>query len=355
MREEEDVLVEAEDYNKTGILLTFASGEQRVLDINHIFNIGNDPHLSDAIKQRWKIMYDNGDFFKYEIISGDLVFGGWVEIFAEDLKKQTTALDVYQYFERSEKLFVHYGSAHFDKSRFIEAKNRKGIDTKPNGGLWGTPVESQNTWLKWCAENDYRTYDTENCFYFRLDTPCNWKTIHNKEEWKQLPKREDVLDRFEVIDFETVKRDGIGDGYPIYAIETAFDDDDEFFDCFRGYDCDSVVVLNDAILIENYDAKYCNNPLKLTDLLPIHFFKEIRENVLVSCLLRSPDEKTYFYVEEPDIHYGFKILVACISEGRIVELGGYTEEEALALIEEVKPYKGELEQILAKERVLLVH
>lgn len=355
MRFDEDLLVKADDYNKKSILLTFESGEQRVLDINRLFNISKDPHLSDEIKQRWKNMYDNGDFFKYEILSGDLVFGGWVEIFAEDIKKQTIPLAVYQNFERSEKLFVHYGSAHFDKNRFNEARNRKGIDSKPIGGLWGTPIESQHTWLKWCEENNFRTYDFENCFYFRLDIPSNWTTIHNKEEWKLLPKREDVPDRFEVIDFETVKREGIGDGYPLYAIETAFDDDDEFFDCFQGYDCDSVVVLSDAILIENYDAKYTSNPIKLTDLKPIHFFKEIRENVLVSCLLRSPDEKAYFYVEEPDIHYGFKMLVACISDGRIVELGGYTEEEALALIEEVKPYKGELEQILAKERVLLVH
>lgn len=118
-----DLLVKAENYNKTSILLTFESGEQRVLDINHLFDIVGDPHLSDAVKQRWKKMYDEGDFFKYEICTGDLVFGSWVEIFAEDLKKQTIKLNVYKFFESSEKLFVHYGAKHFDKNRFIEAKN----------------------------------------------------------------------------------------------------------------------------------------------------------------------------------------------------------------------------------------
>jgi hypothetical protein len=92
-KKEKDLLVKVEDYNKTSILLSFESGEQRVLDINHLLHINNDPHLSDAIKQRWKIMYDKGDFFKYEICMGDLVFGGWVEIFAEDLKKQTILLE----------------------------------------------------------------------------------------------------------------------------------------------------------------------------------------------------------------------------------------------------------------------
>lgn len=51
----------------------FKSGEQRVLDINWLFTAWNDPHLSCAIKQRWKKMYDNGAFFNYEIQLGDLV------------------------------------------------------------------------------------------------------------------------------------------------------------------------------------------------------------------------------------------------------------------------------------------
>jgi hypothetical protein len=60
-------------------------------------------------------------------------------------------------------------------------------------------------------------------------------------------------------------------------------------------------------------------------------------------------------VEEPDRHYGFKMLVACISDYRIVEVCGYSEEEALSLIDEIKPYKEELKQILSQRRVLLVH
>lgn len=170
-----------------------------------------------------------------------------------------------------------------------------------------------------------------------------------------MPKRKDVPPNCEVIDFERIMRHGIGDGCPLYAIETAFEDDDEFSDCFLGYDCDSVVVLSDRILIENYDAKVSDNPLKLTDLTPVFPFKQIRGNIQVCCLRRSPDEKAYIYFEEPDIHYGFKILVACISDGRIVEIGGYTQEEAHGLIEEMKPYRKELEQILADNRVLLAY
>jgi hypothetical protein len=355
MREEKDLLVKAEDYNSTSILLTFASGEQRVLDINHLFSIGNDPHLSDEIKQRWKIMYDKGDFFKYEISIGDLVFGGWVEIFAEDLKKQTIPFEIYrQSDEQSKKLFVHYGSKHFDMQRFVEARNRTVFDFKPYGGLWGSPVDTEHSWLTWCQENDFRVYSPDDCFYFRLDMPLNWITIHNQQEWNMLPKRTDAKEGFMVVDFEAVQKQGIGDGLPLYAIETAFADYDVYSDCFPGYDCDSVVVLKDVNLIENYDAKDSDHPLTLEDLLPIKFFKEIRENISVSCLVRSPDDKAYIYVEEPDAHYGFKILVACISDGRIVEIGGYSEAEARMLIDEISPYKEELEHILKQNRVLMV-
>ena len=50
----------------------FKAGEQRVLDINWLFTTWNDLHLSCAIKQRWKKMYDNGAFFNYKIQLGDL-------------------------------------------------------------------------------------------------------------------------------------------------------------------------------------------------------------------------------------------------------------------------------------------
>lgn len=349
-----DLLVKVSPYNSTSLLLTFESGEQRVLDINRLFNF-NDPHLSDAIKLRWKTMYDEGEFFHYDILDGDLVFGGWVEIFAEDLKKQTVPLAIYQKLELENKIFVHYGSNHFDQSRFVEAKNWCGLNAKPYGGLWGSPVDSEKSWLKWCERNEYKSYLKEECFYFRLVTAYNWTTIRSKEEWLKYPKRSDVAyEKYTILDFEKIMKTGIGDGIPFYAIATEFEDEDEYEECFPGYDCDSIIVLNDSILIENYDAKRMEHPLKLTDLKPVYPFMEIRGNIQVCCLLRSPDEKAYIYFEEPDIHYGFKILVACITDGRIVEVGGYSEEEAYALIEEMKPFTSEIERIVHENRILLV-
>ena len=56
-------------------------------------------------------------------------------MFAEDIKERTIEFDIYKHFEKREKIFVHYGSKHFDNSGFMKVHNRIGCDTKPDGGL----------------------------------------------------------------------------------------------------------------------------------------------------------------------------------------------------------------------------
>ena len=57
-----DELIEVKPYNNISLLLTFTSCEQRILDINRLFSIQHH-QLSETIKMRWKIMYDQGEFF----------------------------------------------------------------------------------------------------------------------------------------------------------------------------------------------------------------------------------------------------------------------------------------------------
>ena len=64
-----------------------------------------------------------------------------------------------------------------------------------------------------------------------------------------------------------------------------------------------------------------------------------------------PDEKMYVYCEQPSEHYFLKSLVACISDGRIVEVCGYTEKEANLIIEEILKDKDELERRIIENRV----
>lgn len=90
----QDRLIKAEVYNETSILLTFESGEQRVLDLHHLLALENEPHLSEPIKQRWKNMWKKENILKSKVLSGDLVFEGWVEIFGEDLKRWTEKINI---------------------------------------------------------------------------------------------------------------------------------------------------------------------------------------------------------------------------------------------------------------------
>lgn len=256
--------------------------------------------------------------------------------------------------EKEKKLFVHYGSEHFDRKRFNVAKNEEQW-IKPVGGLWGFPVDSQYSWKKWCEDNDFKSYAVNECFFFRLASPCNWSIIHSREEWEKYPKQPQLLGLgHAAIDYEMIAKSGMGDGFPIYAIVTEFEDREEFDFCFCGYDCDSVLVLNDSILIENYDAKFTENPLTLQDLLPLKPIKIIRDNIQVSCLLRAPDDKFYIYCEEPSVHYGFKTLVACINDERIVEVCGYSEKEAKDLLAEILNFRDEIEITIRENQVLFV-
>ena len=224
------------------------------------------------------------------------------------------------------KFFVHYGAEHFDRNCFTPVRNSKNDKNhkKLVGGLCGYPVDPK-----------YR--EEKNCFFFRLASPCNQAVISSREEWEKYPKQpQATVSGHAVLDYQRIARQGLGDGIPIYAIVTQFADRQAFRECFWEDNGDPVLVLNDAILIENYDAKYTENPLTLEDLLPLRHFKTLGKDIEVSCPLRSPDGKRYVYVEEPSTHYGFKTLVGCLSDERIVEVCGYTEQEAKDLMAKIK-------------------
>ena len=54
-------------------------------------------------------------------------------------------------------IFIHYGSEHFDRTRFCEVKNGDELLwlQKPKGGLWGSPVDSDYGWARWCDDNKF--------------------------------------------------------------------------------------------------------------------------------------------------------------------------------------------------------
>ena len=122
-----------------------------------------------------------------------------------------------------------------------------------------------------------------------------------------------------------------GDGYSIYALNIDFDDMEELNECFPGYDCNCVIVLDDGIIFENRTMKEEKGLIVMSDLLPMKWVTTILGDMELSKLLGSPDGKQYFYLEQPDQRYGFKTLVASFY-GDIVENRGFSANEIECII-----------------------
>ena len=242
---------------------------------------------------------------------------------------------------KEDKLYIHFGLDHFDKEKFKKVKNRK-LGLKPQYGLWGSPVETERSWKQWCEENDFRECRADNCFYFRINSLQVYE-IKNKEDFNGLPCKtqpgifENVYPDAKCINFEALQQGGCS------ALDITIKDIDEYL---PGYDCDCILVLDDRDLVVNYDAKITDKPLTLRQLLPMVWYKTICENIELSALCKMPDGKQYVYCEQPDEHYVFKTIVACITDGRIVETCGYSKMEAEEIIKEVLKEKDNLCEII---------
>lgn len=233
--------------------------------------------------------------------------------------------------ETEKKLYIHYGSRNFDKTKFKDVRNIRDW-TKPEFGLWGSPVESDNSWKNWCLDNEYGDIDDRNSFCFCMRGRKVFE-IECMEDIQKLPriKLPEKLQKIngvitEVIDFERAARE-------YSAIDIIIED---VIKILPGYDCDSVIVLDDRNLVINYEYHRTNHPLTLYELLPVKTNRAILHNIEFSWLTQMPEGKHYFYTKQPDPRYGAKTIVACYSDGRLIESCGYTEEEAKELVSVIR-------------------
>ena len=91
--------------------------------------------------------------------------------------------------------YVHLGSSSFDKTLFQPIKNISGF-TKPTGGFWGSPVNSDYGWGEWVKSNNFdeligsNKYEKEK-FYFKLKPNTRLLYINKASMLRDLPKQED--------------------------------------------------------------------------------------------------------------------------------------------------------------------
>lgn len=199
--------------------------------------------------------------------------------FQEAEQASTTATDeikeglkeVQEQAEKTDKamqdIFVHFGSSSFDKDKFQSAKNRIDGLNKPGRGFWGSPENSQNSWIDF-INMDYKdrkrlgtTLGTasfesfygfqkeaqkkaEESFKFKLKEGANVLKISSLEDMGNLFSTGDK-NRYgkTLIDWERAAQqyDAI-----IVDMEHATD---ELKQKLYGWDVDSIVVFNPDVVI----------------------------------------------------------------------------------------------------------
>lgn len=138
--------------------------------------------------------------------------------------------------------FIHMGSDHFDKYRFVPIKNDRDW-VKPRGGLWSSPENSPYGWESWINDNNF-TYNLNSWFKFTLKAGAKVLEITNAKQLEDLPKGETTLHHsWVVLDFEAIAKE-------YDAMLVMISSDNQLYWELYGWDCDTLLVFNPDIVEE---------------------------------------------------------------------------------------------------------
>ena len=147
------------------------------------------------------------------------------------------------------KTYIHYGrvgtevnKAEFNDELFNPVKN--GIFTKPFGGYWASPIDTDLGWKEWCMVEGFMECDDMNSFQFTLKDNAMVLVIDSRKCLIGLPTTTNILKThdygFVMLDFEKLSE--------LYdAIEYVYNYETK--QVLYGWDCDSLLVMNPDIII----------------------------------------------------------------------------------------------------------
>lgn len=151
--------------------------------------------------------------------------------------------------------YRHYGNSQFDIDIFDPIENRPYF-TKPHGGLWATPVDSDiYGWKSWCQDNNFHIERLNKWFDFQLDEMAN---VYKIKELKDILLLESlacclVSNRAYAIDDSDISASFIDFekllilGYDAVELEM----NPFTYWAMYGWDCDSIVILNPEVIIQS--------------------------------------------------------------------------------------------------------
>lgn len=140
--------------------------------------------------------------------------------------------------------YITYGLGDFDLAKFEKVKNGK--FTKPEGGLWSSPVDSSDSWLNWVLSNGHEdVFDLSDSFTFTLKPDAKVLTLYHKKDLKKelerKPQNEEIVSpNWFYLDFEKL----MDLGYDAVDVKIA-----ELYWEMNLWDCDSLFVINPEKII----------------------------------------------------------------------------------------------------------
>lgn len=148
-----------------------------------------------------------------------------------------------------EKLYIHYGSDVFEPEEFQPIKNRE-LFTKPDGGLWASPIDAPRSWKNWCEGENFHTDLLQKSFTFSLKPKARVLYINYAERLDNLPKVKPPIgmehfDSWDCLDFEALAK-------KYDAIELSLSNEttktqnywNTLYHRLYGWDCDSILIMN---------------------------------------------------------------------------------------------------------------
>lgn len=148
--------------------------------------------------------------------------------------------------------FITYGFE-YNPEKWREIKNRR-FCGKPDGGLWGSPVDSSWGWKDWCDSEDFRQETGFNSgFTWELSDPSRILILDCMKTYQELPGLYKIkyLDEpfaggSESLNFERISQDYDA----ILLTENGLDElRGDFSLNFYSWDCESIIALNRNAII----------------------------------------------------------------------------------------------------------
>ena len=145
-----------------------------------------------------------------------------------------------------DKIYIHYGSDHYDPSKMDIRKSVHYPPSKPKTGLWGSPVESDD-WRYWCEGEEWNLKSLEKSFKFTLSPEARILVIKNPEDIDPYIKKYVLLNNFIENGLDLEKIYSEYDAMEVYFLDNYIELHND--PIFYSWDMDSLCIWNPDVII----------------------------------------------------------------------------------------------------------